>query len=80
MNIRSIKRQIAKARIKALGGERINKNFRIKREGVPTWKRALYGKSGEAAHKAQMNLGKLILAREQGRKVTSRRKLKRVGV
>ena len=80
MNIRSIKRQIAKARIKALGGDRINKNFSIDRDGVPTWKRALYGKSGEAAHKAQMNLGKLILAREQGRKVTGRRKLKRVGV
>ena len=80
MNIRSIKRQIAKARIKALGGERINKNFGIDREGIPTWKRALYGKSGKAAYKAQMNLGKLILAREHGRKVTSRRKLKRVGV
>ena len=79
MGFRALKRAVAKGRLKALNAGRINRNFHILRGGVPTWKRALYGKSGEAAHKAQMNLGKLIKAREESKRTLSKRKLKRVG-
>ena len=66
MGLRSAKRQIAKARMKIVGFEHINKNFSIRNtEGVPNWKLAL---TDEKAHRQQT---------EYGRK--NRRKIKRVG-
>lgn len=66
MGIRSAKRQIAKARMKIVGFEHINKNFGVRNtEGVPNLKLAL---TDEKAHEKQT---------EYGRK--NRRKIKRVG-
>ena len=78
MGIRSVKRQIAKARLKVMGVGNINPKLKDKKDGVPLWKRALYGKSGESAWKAQMNLGRLIKAREESKKTLAKRKVRKV--
>ena len=79
MGIRKQKREIAKARMAVLGFGNINKKFALRnRDNVPNWKVALYGKTGEEAHRAQMNHGKLLKAKEQGRAALSRRKVKKV--
>ena len=79
MALRRIERQIAKARLAAMGVGSVNKKMSKKGEdGIPNWKRALYGQSGEEAHKVQMNLGKLKKAKRQGRDVVSRRKVRKV--
>lgn len=79
MGLRNVKRQIAKARMMATGVGNVNKKLRLVKGGMPNWKRALYGKTGEQAHRAQMNLGHLINAQEQGRAVRAKRKIKKVG-
>lgn len=79
MGIRSIKRQIAKARMAATGVGNVNRKLHLKKDGVPNWKRALYGKTGEQAARAQLNLGKLLNAREQGKKIKAKRRIKKVG-
>jgi hypothetical protein len=67
MGLRSAKRQIAKARMKIVGFEHINKNFSIRNtEGVPNWKLALMD---ENAHRIQTAYSRRI-----------KRKIKRVGV
>jgi hypothetical protein len=79
MALRRIKRQIAKARLSAMGVGNVNKKMRLKKEdGLQNWKRALYGETGEEAHKVQMNLGKLMKAKKQGRDVVARRKVRKV--
>ena len=83
MGLRNVKRQIAKARLTVMGVGNVNRKLRKKKDPtdrteLPNWKKALYGKTGEEAHRAQMNLGKLIKAKEQGKAVTSRRKVKKV--
>ena len=78
MGLRNVKRQIAKARMMATGVGNVNKKLHLQKEGEPNWKRALYGKTGEQAHKAQMNLGRLIKAREESRKTIAKRKIKKV--
>ena len=79
MGLRNVKRQIAKARMMATGVGNVNKKLRLKKGGIPNWKRALYGKTGEQAHRAQMNLGRLLNAQAQGRAVRAKRKIKKVG-
>ena len=79
MGLRNVKRQIAKARMMATGVGNVNKKLRLVKGGMPNWKRALYGKTGEQAHRAQMNLGRLLKAQEQGRAVRAKRKIKKVG-
>ena len=79
MGLRSIKRQIAKARMMATGVGNVNKKLRLVKGGMPNWKRALYGKTGEKAHRAQMNLGRLLKAQAQGKEVRAKRKIKKVG-
>ena len=79
MGLRNVKRQIAKARMMATGVGNVNKKLRLVKGGMPNWKRALYGKTGEQAHRAQMNLGHLINAQAQGRAVRAKRKIKKVG-
>lgn len=55
MGFRKYKRQIAKARMKIVGFEHINKNFGVKNaEGVPNWRLAL---QDEKAHRAQIAYG-----------------------
>lgn len=78
MGVRSIKRQIAKARMRVMGVGNENSVMSAKEGDMQYWKRALYGKTGEEAHKAQMNLGKLIKARDEGKKAVKKRKLKKV--
>lgn len=79
MGLRNVKRQIAKARMMATGVGNVNKKLRIVKDGMPNLKRALYGKTGEQAHRAQMNLGHLINAQAQGKAVRAKRKIKKVG-
>lgn len=79
MGIRSVKRQIAKARLMVMGVGNINRKMSMTNaSGVPAWKRALYGKSGEEAHKAQMNHGRLLKAKEESKKTVAKRKIRKV--
>ena len=71
-------RQIAKARLKVMGVGNINRKLSVKKDGVPAWKRALFGKSGEKARRAQMNLGRLLKAREESKKSMAKRKIRKV--
>ena len=65
MGIRSIKRQIDKARMKIVGMDRVNRRMSAENsEGVKNWRLALMD---ESAHRKQIAYSK-------------RRKLKRVGV
>ena len=55
MSIRSAKRQIAKARMKALGIDRTNRRMRIDRGGGKIWRRVLTGDLAQKAEEAQLN-------------------------
>ena len=61
-----------------MGVGNINKKLSVEKYGVPAWKRALYGKSGEEAHKAQMNHGRLLKAKEEAKKTVQKRKIRKV--
>ena len=76
--MRSVKRSIAKARLRVMGVGNINRKMSVMKDGVPAWKRALYGKSGEEAHKAQMNHGRLLKAQEESKKAMAKRKIRKV--
>ena len=78
MGLRNIKRQIAKARMTVMGVGNVNRKMKLKKDDIPNWKRALYGKTGEEAHRAQMNLGRLLKAREESKKTISKRKIRKV--
>lgn len=79
MGLRSIKRQIAKARMRVIGLDRINKRLSyISSDGKPNWRRAVSGESGEAAHKRQMFIGKKIKQADDARKSMKKRKLRKV--
>lgn len=78
MGLRNVKRQIAKARMAATGVGNVNKKLSLKKGNIPNWKRALYGRTGEQAHKAQMNLGRLLKARDESRKTIAKRKIRKV--
>lgn len=73
MGIRSIKRQIAKARLKAMGVGNVNKKIAAPGRGKdgknqkPLWERVLYG-----------DLAAQGIAAQLGQGVKSRRKLRRV--
>lgn len=73
MGLRKQKREIARARLTAMGVGNVNRKMSLKndpkdRDELPNWKKALYGKTGADAHRAQMNLGKLLKAKAEGRK------------
>ena len=57
MGLRNVKRQIAKARMTVMGVGNVNRKMKLKKDGVPNWKRALYGKTGIEAHNAQARHG-----------------------
>lgn len=78
MGLRAYKRQIARARMTIMGVGNVNKKMKLKKYDIPNWKRALYGKTGDEAHRAQMNLGQLIKARDESRKTISKRKIRKV--
>ena len=83
MGSRKAKRQVAKARLTAMGVGNVNKKMALRKDPkdrteLPNWKKALYGKTGQDAERAQMNLGKLLKARKENRDIVRRRKLKKV--
>lgn len=79
MGLRAIKRQMAKARLAVMGVGNVNRKLKLtKEDGVPNWKKALFGKTGESAHKAQMIAGRKIKAKDEARKVLKNRKVKKV--
>lgn len=54
MGMRKYRRQVAKARMKVVGFERINKNFSVKNaDGIPNWRLALMDKKAEQAQAVQ---------------------------
>ena len=69
MGLRKYKREIAKARMKALGVDRVNKRMGVVNQGVVNWKRALYGDSGEAGRRAQRSHA--IRSRRKIRKISA---------
>ena len=60
-----------------LGREKAAYGKQDKKE-LPNWKKALYGKTGDEAARAQANYGRLLKAKAQGRAVKSRRKVEKV--
>lgn len=55
MGMRKHQRQIAKARMAALGIDRINRKLKIRNpDGVQNWRRILTGDIAEAAERAQI--------------------------
>lgn len=55
MSMRQHQRQIAKARMAALGIDRINRKLKIRNpDGVQNWRRILTGDIAEAAERAQI--------------------------
>ena len=57
MGMRKYRRQVAKARLRALGIDRVNRRMGWVQDGIVNWRRALTGETGEAARKAQMKVG-----------------------
>ncbi len=57
MGMRKYKRQIAKARLTALGVERVNRKMRKVKDGIALWRVVLIGKTGKEAETAQMRAG-----------------------
>ena len=61
MGLRNVKRQIAKARLSVMGVGNVNRKLGRKKDAdgkqdkkeLPNWKKALYGKTGAEAAKAQ---------------------------
>lgn len=79
MNIRTVERQIAKARMTIMGVGNVNRKLSLKNhEGRKNWRVALFGKTGEDAHRAQMNHGRLLKAKAQGQAVIKKRKIRKV--
>ena len=77
--MRKYLRAIAKARLTAMGVGNVNKKLATRKGGeLPNWKKSLYGETGMAAERAQMNLGKLIKAQKQGNQIRGRRRIKKV--
>lgn len=77
--MRKYLRQIAKARLTAMGVGNVNMGIRkTDSDGVPNWKKALYGKTGEAAEKALVMAGMQKKHKEAVKKSMSRRKIRKV--
>ena len=79
MGLRSVKRQIARARLTVMGVGNVNKKMRRKNvDGVRNWVLAITGKTGESAHKAQLMDGLKRKQREDVRKSLNKRKIRKV--
>jgi hypothetical protein len=77
--MRKYLRQIAKARMAVLGFENINGKFSFAgSDGVKNWQKALYGKTGQQAHDAQMQDGRRRKQAKEARKSIAKRKVKKV--
>lgn len=79
MGLRAIKRQIARARLKVMGLDRINKRMSyMAHDGLKNWEKAITGESGEAAHKKQLLEGAKIKRQDEARKLIQKRKIRKV--
>ena len=79
MGLRSIKRQITRARLTVMGVGNVNKKMRRKNvDGVPNWVLAITGKTGDSAHKAQLMDGLKRKQREDARNSMKKRKVRKV--
>lgn len=68
--MRKYRRQIAKARLKAMGVGNVNRQMHREQDGVRNWRRALTGETGQAAEKAQIMAGlKIAKPRKPRRKL-----------
>ncbi len=68
--MRKYRRQIAKARLKAMGVGNVNRQMHREQDGVKNWRRALTGETGQAAEKAQIMAGlKIAKPRKPRRKL-----------
>ena len=56
----------------------VNKKMRLRKDGIPNWKKALFGKTGEAAEKALIVAGLKKKRAQDARRIVSRRKIKKV--
>ena len=54
MGFRKYKRHIAKARLKALGADRVNRKLNNMKDGRPLWRVMTEGKSGQEAEAVQI--------------------------
>ena len=61
--IRTVKRQIAKARLAAVGVDRINRRMKTPIDGEPTWRKILHD---DGAHNAQAKGKKAKRIRKDG--------------
>lgn len=65
--------------MRILGVGNINRKFKLKGEdGVPNWRRVLFGKSGQDAHDAQMQNGRRIKQAKDAKKSIAKRQIKKV--
>lgn len=71
--MRKYRRQIAKARLKALGADRVNRKLGIVRNGLPLWRVLTEGKTGQEAEAVQIGTA---IAPKKARKL--RRKVEKV--
>lgn len=55
--MRKYERQIARARLTDLEIGNVNRQMGRIQDGIPNWRRALTGKTGKAAERAQMKAG-----------------------
>lgn len=78
MGLRSVKRQIARARLTVMGVGNVNRKMRLKKDSTPNWVLAITGKTGESAHKAQLMDGLKRKQREDARKSMKKRKVRKV--
>lgn len=79
MGIRSIKRQMAKARLDAMDVGKTNKKLsQYGSDGRKAWKAALHGKTGQAAAFNQLDKARKKEAAERSKKVIARRTLRKV--
>ena len=65
MGVRKYKRQIAKARLKAIGVDKVNRRLRVASEGAPIWRKVL---ADAKAHDAQAKGEKPVLLTRTVRK------------
>ena len=79
MGFRSLKRQIARARMTLMGVGNVNRKMSYKNaSGVKNWKKALFGKTGKKAHDAQMADGRRRKQNEEARKSIAKRRIRKV--
>jgi hypothetical protein len=77
--MRKYLRQIAKARLAAMGVGNINRKMANKKDdGRPLWRVVTSGESGREAERIQLNYGLMRKARKQGSAVRNRRKIRKV--